>query len=871
MTSKLSFDEIKECECKEHAQDSRGQCGGLASPNVARKQARGATMTDKEIRSDEAAVVQKRSEETLRDSEERYRTMIGNLPGFVYRCENDRHWTMSFISDGCRDITGYAPEDFLHNKKLTFNDIIRQDYRERVWVNVQDCLQQKKAFQHEYPIVVASGETDHWVWERGRGIFSDAGQLLYIEGFITDITERKQAEKTLYNERLLLRTLIDNIPDSIYSKDLACRKTLANSTEVRYLGVKSEADVLGKDDFDIYPKELAEKFFADDQLVLQTGEPVLNREEYILDEKQQKRWLLSSKLPLRNQEGRIIGLVGIGRDITDRKQAQEETQRERAFFDQLVETAPEGIAIADPQGRVMRVNAEFVRMFGYGVDEVVGQYLDDLVAPPARQEEAKALTRSTIQGGKNLLETVRRRKDGTLVDVSLIGASILVAGKLEAVYAIYRDITERKQAEEALRQSEAQLRQSQKMEAIGTLAGGVAHDFNNLLTGILGNIALMRSSLPPADPLLENLDAAETAARQAADLTQGLLTFGRSAMVLPVSMKIADALDATLAILKQSLPATMQIVRDDEQTTWNVLLDQSQMTQILLNLAVNARDAMKGKGMLTIRARNEVVAEEYVLIHPFARAGEFVHLSIRDTGPGIPPAILEHLFEPFHTTKPPGSGTGLGLSIVYGAVKQASGWITAESTEGAGRTAPQKDPSEGPLGLGEHPRGDWENILGVIGQTCSGATFDIYLPRCLETPPQSPPPSSPSMNVPGGTVLVVEDEPAVRTVAQALLTRRGYMVLTAPDGASALNVLRDHPAGIGLVLLDMTMPGMSTDEIVQGVRALDPTLPILLNSGYTSNDAVRRMLEEGSVQGFLSKPYDLHQLVENVQKLIFRG
>jgi PAS domain S-box-containing protein len=932
----------------------------LASRNVFWNQAREAIMTDKEIHSDEAAVVQRPSEEALRDSEERYRTMIGNLPGFVYRCQNDRDWTMSFMSDGCRDITGYAPEDFLHNKKLTFNDIIRQDYRERVCVNVQDCLQQKKAFQQEYPIVVASGETDHWVWERGRGIFSDAGQLLYIEGFISDITERKQAEETLQNERLLLRTLIDNIPDSIYSKDLACRKTLANSTEVRYLGAKSEAGVLGKSDFDIYPQELAEKFFADDQLVMLTGEPVLNREEYILDEKQQKRWLLSSKLPLRNQEGRIIGLVGIGRDITARKHAEEEAQRERAFFDQLVETAPEGIAIADTKGRIMRVNAEFVRMFGYGVDEVVGQYLDDLVAPPARQEEAEVLTRSTIQGGKNLRETVRRRKDGTLVDVSLIGASILVAGKQEAVYAIYRDITDRKRAEEALRESEAlyqslvkvsplsicrkdlegrftfanqrflealnlsladligltdfdlhppelaekyrcddravmdsgqarefieervvlgseskviqsyktpiydgagkingvqisfwditermqaetekealqaQLDQSQKMEAIGTLAGGVAHDFNNLLAGILGNIALIRGGLLAADPLLENLNAAETAARQAADLTQGLLTFGRSAMVLPAPMKIADALDAALAILKQSLPATMEIVRDYEQTAWNVLVDQSQMTQILFNLAVNVRDAMDGKGTLTIRARNEVVGEEYLQTHPFARTGEFVHLSIRDTGPGIPPAILEHLFEPFHTTKPVGSGTGLGLSIVYGAVKQAGGWITAEFTKG------------------------------------TGVTFDIYLPRCMEELPQALPSSSPSVIVLGGTVLVVEDEMAVRTVAQALLTRSGYTVLTAPDGASALNVLRDHLAGIGLILLDMTMPGMTTDEILRGVRALDPTLPILLNSGYTSNDAVRRMLDEGGVQGFLGKPYDLYQLVESVQKLISR-
>jgi two-component system, cell cycle sensor histidine kinase and response regulator CckA len=685
------------------------------------------------------------------------------------------------------------------------------------------------------------------------------GDSLHV--YLVDITERKQAEDKLRLAQLQWSQFLETSPDPMWIKD-ALGRYVAASKSYFHIDPSAKGDIIGKTDAECFPPEKAAMYAANDRIAIETG--ASEGEVAAVGDDGKLRTFLTKKVVLRAPDGSVTGTLGISRDITGRKQAEEETLRERALFDRLVETAPEGIAISDAQGRVMRVNAEFVHMFGYGVDELVGQRIDDLVAPPAFQEEARAITRSTRRGEKTLLETVRCRKDGTLVDVSLIVAPILIAGKLEAGYGIYRDITERKQAE-------AQLRQSQKMEAIGQLAGGVAHDFNNLLTGILGNIALMRGSLPPTDPLLENLNAAETAARQAADLTKGLLTFSRSAVVLPVPMNIAAALDATLALLKQSLPATMEIVRDYDQTAWNVLMDQSQLTQILLNLAVNARDAMKSQGTLTIRARNEVVGEEYLQTHPFARTGEFVHLSVTDTGPGIPPEILKHLFEPFYTTKPIGSGTGLGLSVVYGAVKQAGGWITAVSTEGVGRTAPQKHPSEAPLGLGEHPRGDWENILGGIGQTCSGATFDIYLPRCLEEPRQSFAPASIPVNVGSGTVLVVEDEPVVRTVTQALLSRSGYTVLTAPDGASALNVLQDHPVGIGLILLDMTMPGMTTGEVVRAIRALDPTVPILLSSGYTSNGAIRYMLEEGSVQGFLGKPYDLDQLLGKVQELLHRS
>jgi PAS domain S-box-containing protein len=674
------------------------------------------------------------------------------------------------------------------------------------------------------------------------------GSVAGTLGVSRDITERKQAEDKLRVAQLQWSQFLEASPDPMWIKD-ASGRYVAASKSYFHIDPSAKGNIIGKTDAECFPPEKAAVYVADDGVAIETG--VSEGEFITVSDDGKLRTFLTKKVVLRTPDGSVAGTLGVSRDITDRKRAEEESQRERAFFDQLVETAPEGIAITDTQGRVMRVNAEFVRMFGYGVDEAVGQCLDDLVAPPARQEEAKALTRSTVQGGKNLLETVRRRKDGTLVDVSLIGASILVAGKPEAFYAIYRDITERKQAE-------AQLRQSQKMEAIGELAGGVAHDFNNLLTGILGNIALMRSSLSPADPLLENLNAAETAARQAADLTKGLLTFSRSAVVLPMSMNIADALDATLALLKQSLPATMEIVRDYRQTAWNVLLDQSQLTQILLNLAVNARDAMKGKGTLTFSVRNEVVDEVYVRQYPYAQTGEYVHLSVNDTGPGIPDEIMEHLFEPFHTTKPVGSGTGLGLSVIYGAVKQAGGWITAVSTDGAGKNTPQKHPL------------DWKNILGGIEQTCSGATFDIYLPRCLEECTKPLTPSPLSENACRGTVLVVEDEPVVRSVAQAFLSKSGCAVLTAVDGASAIDILKDQRANIGLVFLDMTMPGMTTDEVVQAIRVLDPKVPILLNSGYTSNDTVKQMLEAGSVQGFLPKPYELHELMNTVDQLMKR-
>jgi len=528
------------------------------------------------------------------------------------------------------------------------------------------------------------------------------------------------------------------------------------------------------------------------------------------------------------------------RDITERKQAEEALQESLDRWRVALDAISDIVCLISSEHTFLAINETGVRALNLPRSEIIGRKCYELVHGTTCPIPVCPCSKAIETGLEGSSDYEQGGRFYSLEAWPLKDKS----GHVASFVHIVKDITERKRAEADKEAMQAQLRQSQKMEAIGELAGGVAHDFNNLLTGILGNIALMRSSLSPFDPMLENLEAAETAAHQATELTKGLLTFGRSAVVLPVPMKIVDALDVTLAILRQSLPATMQLVRDDGQAIWNVLLDQSQVTQILLNLAVNARDAMNGKGSLTIRTRNETVGEEYLQTQPFARTGEFVHLSVTDTGPGMSSEVMQHLFEPFYTTKPVGSGTGLGLSIVYGAVKQAGGWITATSEDGAGKTTPR------------------------IERTSSGATFDIYLPRCLEAPAQPVTLNPPSENMCEGTVLVVEDEPVVARVAQAFLAKSGCTVLTAVDGASAMAILQERHADIGLVLLDMTMPGMTTDEIVQGIRALDSTVAILLNSGYTSGDAVARMLEDGIVQGFLEKPYTMGELMEKVQELL---
>jgi two-component system cell cycle sensor histidine kinase/response regulator CckA len=668
------------------------------------------------------------------------------------------------------------------------------------------------------------------VWSETIALHRSAHAQLIELG--KEVAERKRLEASLQEAKTMAEHYLSVAAEVILRLDAQGTITLLNDSGHRLLGY-APGELIGKNWFDTcLPQDVwteVRGVFA--KLMSGYGADVLTYEASAITRNGTRLTLLWHNSVLRDQDSRIVGTLSSAEDITERKSTQRALRKSEQELQFCLEINQVGVWDLDLVDHTAYRTLAHDRIFGYQTllpQWTYEMFLEHVVLED-RAEVDRKFQEATSKKTDWSFECRIRRIDGEIRWILAAGRHFGdESGEASHMVGVVQDITERKH-------TEAQLRQSQKMEAIGTLAGGVAHDFNNLLTGILGNITLMRGSLHTADPLLDNLNAAEAAVRQAASLTRGLLTFSHSAVVLSEPGKIASALDAALALLQQSLPATIEIVRDYDQAGWSVLVDQSQITQVLLNLAANARDAMNGRGTLTIRATNEVVGEEYVQNHSHARIGEFVHLSITDTGPGIPPEIREHMFEPFYTTKPVGSGTGLGLSVVFGAVEQAGGWITAESTEGM------------------------------------GATFDIYLPRCPDEPTESVGHRPISVGVVSGTVLVVEDEPVVRVVAQTLLSRSGYTVLTAADGPSALNALRDHPAGIGLILLDMTMPGMTTDEIVLAIQALDPTVPILLTSGYTSDQTVKHLLDEGRVHGFLGKPYELQQLLEKVQELLRRS
>lgn len=526
---------------------------------------------------------------------------------------------------------------------------------------------------------------------------------------------------------------------------------------------------------------------------------------------------------MRNEAGTLQGYLGAAVDISARKQAEQSLLHEKYFFDQLINSLPGIFYLYDADLRLRRWNRNHETLLGFSSIEMNGRYLGEWHATEEGRNLAVMASKGIIEQGVTLdaVEGSLLHKNGKEIPFLLTGVRIETPdGPMLAGVGL--DLTERRRLEE-------ELRQSQKMESIGRLAGGVAHDFNNILTTIIGNIDLARSLSNSLGTIVPYLDNALKAADSAARLTRQLLAFSRKELIAPRVLDLNDVLESMREMLIRLLGEDVELITRAADDLWLTSIDPSQVNQIILNLAVNARDAMPDGGSLSLETANMVLDENYTARHPYAAPGEYVMLTASDTGTGMTPEVMSHLFEPFFTTKELGRGTGLGLATVFGAVKQNKGLVDVYSEPGV------------------------------------GSTFKIMLPRVIGVKEQ-PQKASISAQLPRGseTIILAEDDSGIRTIAAETLTLLGYRVLACADGQSALDA--SIAAGpIDLLVTDLIMPGgMNGRELAERMQARHPALRVLYTSGYTADIIGRHGMLEPGVD-FLPKPYIPAELARRIR------
>jgi two-component system cell cycle sensor histidine kinase/response regulator CckA len=542
-------------------------------------------------------------------------------------------------------------------------------------------------------------------------------------------------------------------------------------------------------------------------------------------------WLVleSTSSVIRNADGLPEKLVIVNRDVTQRKRAEEALRRMETGFRSVVEDAPYGIYRASTAGRFLQVNPALQKMLGYdSTDELLGKDLPSQVFRHAGEYQRLTELLARTEEIKDL-EMEWRRKDSTPITVRCSGRRVNDEhGALAYLEAFAEDVTEK-------RILERQLRMAQKMEAIGRLSGGIAHDFNNLLGVIIGYSRVLKRELGANNPLAEHALEIEKAGQRAASLTKQLLAFSRQQVLTPAVLNLNTLASDMEKMLPQLLGEDIEVSLLLDPALGNVKADQSQIEQVIMNLAVNARDAMPMGGKLKIETTNAELDQAYVWSHPGSKVGSFVLLAVTDTGTGMDAATLTHIFEPFFTTKELGKGTGLGLATVYGIVKQSNGYIGMES---------------------------------VIGK---GTSFQIYLPRHAGQPVVDDLKTDSPDNLRGSeTILLVEDSEPLRKLANTFLESRGFRVLSAESGEDALKVAERFGGHFDLLLTDVIMPGINGRLLAENLLPRQPGMKVLYMSGYTDSFIAGHGVLDPGIH-LLHKPFIEEVLIRKVREVLDGG
>jgi PAS domain S-box-containing protein len=652
----------------------------------------------------------------------------------------------------------------------------------------------------------------------------DGNEVRGLLGVNIDITSRKLAEQERRQAHAALQSFLDHSAALVFLKDLSGRYVMVNRQFERSFGLTRE-EVLGRSDTEIFSSEQAKAFAENDRMVIEAGVEI--KFEEVAHYTSGTRTSLVVKFPVRDENGTITGVGGVATDVTERLAAEEARRRADERFRILVENARDVIFTLSPGGVFLSVNPACEAVSGWVPSEWVGKEYTELIFRDDRSL-ADARFAEVLRGSQPAPYELRAiRKNGSIFSVEVTLTPILEEGRVVYALGIARDVTDRRHLED-------QLRQAQKMESIGQLAGGVAHDFNNILTVIQGHSALVSSPDNLSCEVRESISQISQAADRAANLTRQLLAFSRRQLLQPQPLDLNEIVVEMSKMLHRILGEDVLLEVIPTYPLPTVPGDSGMIEQVIMNLAVNARDAMPGGGRLVITTEPYERSADDPLPNADIPAGPFVRLTVSDTGTGISPEHLPRIFEPFFTTKGVGHGTGLGLATIYGIVQQHRGWITVESQLG------------------------------------HGATFQVHLPAEAQSRAIKETGAARDATPSGGSerILVVEDEAAVRSLVCSVLKRFGYEVMEAHSGVEALLLWRKHRGTIDLLLTDIIMPGgMNGRQLGEWLVADEPDLPVIYTSGYAA-EAVSGDFQFIDGQNFLQKPYPPARLAEVIRRTL---
>ena len=634
--------------------------------------------------------------------------------------------------------------------------------------------------------------------------------------------EGQKAAEMLRFAHAYLSNIVELSDDAIISVDTARAISLFSLGAERIFGYRA-SEVLGKPlDLLLPPRFHAahrrhvERFAASPDAM----RPMNERQTLVGLRKDGTEFPLEAAISKFETQGATVLTVRL-RDMTEPRRAEEALK----LFAAIVRSSDDAIIGKTVDGTILSWNGGAERLYGYPADEIVGRSISVLVPPEHLDRLRGVLER--VRRGEHIthFETVRKRKDGALVDVSLSLSPIKdPTGQTVGLAAIERDITARKQLE-------AQLRQAQKMEAIGTLAGGIAHDFNNILNAVIGHAELLGDDLAEASRGADHLQEILVAGTRAKELVRQILTFSRRTERERRPVALRDIVPEAMRLLRASLPTTVEFRQQLEPGRALVLADPIQLHQVLLNLCTNAEHAMREQGgLLDVQLKTVEVDAEFAAAHPPLTPGSYVKLTVRDTGHGMPRKVRERIFDPFFTTKPLGEGTGMGLAVVHGIVTDHDGTITVESAPG------------------------------------TGTRFDVYLPRCDAAEPPEIPLERP---IRGHLerILLVDDEPSLVRLWTAMLEQLGYRVTAYTNSQHALEAFRAAPQTVDLVISDQTMPQLTGEAFARELLRLRPDLPLILCTGF-SHSLTEEKAKTLGIRALLQKPIGRQELCVTVQRLL---